>query len=64
MYHVMINNFNTFMYNHTLNRGRKHFCRYCLQVFSTEKVLKCHFKDCFKIDGKKMFKMPKKSEYV
>ena len=28
-----INNFNTFVYENTLHRGRKHFCRYCLQAF-------------------------------
>ena len=33
-------------------RGRKHFCRYCLQAVSTEEVLKCHINDCFKINGK------------
>ena len=40
------------------------FCRYCLQAFSTEDILKRHIKDCFKINGKKRIKMPKKGEYV
>ena len=39
-------NFNTFMYD------QKHFCRYCLQAFSTEVILKRHIKDCFKVNGK------------
>ena len=30
----------------------KHFCRYCLQAFSTEEILKHHIRDCFKINGK------------
>ena len=47
------------MYDHTLHRERKHFCRYCLQAFSTEKILKFHIKDCFKINGKKRIIMPK-----
>ena len=38
---------------HTLNRGRKHFCRYCLQAFSTEEILIYHIKDCFRTNGKK-----------
>ena len=29
-----------YMYGHTLHRGRKHFCRYYLQVLSTEEILK------------------------
>ena len=52
------------MYDHTLYRGRKYFCRYCLQAFSTEKILKWHVKDCFKINGKQRIIMPKKGEYI
>ena len=40
------------MYDHNLHRGRKHFCRYCLQAFSAEEILKSNIKDCFKINGK------------
>ena len=50
-HYVLIKDFNTFMYDHTLHRGRKHFCRYCLQAFGTVEKLKCHIKDCFKING-------------
>ena len=39
-YYVLIKHYNTFMYNHTLHRGRKIFCCYCLQAFSTEEILK------------------------
>ena len=56
--------FNTFMYGHTLHRGRKHFCGYCLQALSTEKILKCHIKDGFKINSKQNIIMPKKVKYV
>ena len=38
------------MYDHTLHRGKKHFCRYNLQVFRTEEILKRHIKYCFKIN--------------
>ena len=52
------------MYDHTLHRGRKHFCCYCLQAFSTEEILTCHIKDFFKINGKQRIKMPKRVEYL
>ena len=52
------------MYGHTLDCGRKHFCFYCLQGFSTEEILNCNVKDCFNIRHKERIKMPKKSEYV
>ena len=46
-----------------LHRRRKHFCRYCLQAFSAEQILKSHIKDCFKINGKQRIIMPKKGEF-
>ena len=56
--YVLIKDFNTFMYDHTLRRGRKHFCHYCLRAFSTEEILKRHIKDCFKINCKQRIIMP------
>ena len=52
------------MYDHSLHRGRKLFCRYCLHAFITEEILKPHIKDCFKINGKQAIKMPNKGQYV
>ena len=36
-HYVFIKDFNTFIYNHSLYLGRKHFCRYCLLAFSAKK---------------------------
>ena len=63
-HYVLIKDFNTFIYEHTLHRGRKHFCRCCLQAFSTEKILKIHIKDSFKVNGKQRVITPKKGEFV
>ena len=49
------------MYDH---RGRKHFCHYYLQAFSTEEILKCRIKDCFKINDKQRIIMPKKKSML
>ena len=54
----------TFIYDHTLHRGEKHFSRYFLQDFRIVKILKGHVNDCFKINGKQMIKMLEKGEYV
>ena len=35
----------------------KNVCSYCLQDFSTMKILKSHVNDCCKIDNKQMIKM-------
>ena len=63
-HYVLIKEFNTFMYDHTLYRGRKHFCCYFLKDFSVIEILKSHANDCLKINGKQMIEMPKKGEYV
>ena len=55
---------NRFTYDHSLHRGRKCFCCYCLHAFITEQVLKHHVKDFFKINVKQNIKLPKKDEYV
>ena len=47
------------MYDHTLHRGRNHFCRCCLQAFRTAENLK-YIKDYFEVNGKQTIKMPKK----
>ena len=63
-HYVRITNFNTFRSDHTLRRERQHFCRYCLQTFSTEEILKRQIKDWFRINDTQSINMPKKFEYV
>ena len=63
-HYVFIKDFNTLINDDTLHRGTKHFCRYCLQTFSTEEMLKRHIKDCFKINDKEKIILPKKGKYV
>ena len=43
--------FDRFIFNKTKNKN-KHFCRYCLQNFSSEKVLQEHKKIGLKINSK------------
>ena len=63
-HYIRIKDFNTFMHDHTLHRGRKHFSCYFLQAFSREKILKSHIKDRFKINGKQRTIISKKGKYV
>ena len=49
--------FNTVMYDLTLRRGRKYFCRYCLKAICTAEILKSHV-DCITVNGKRLIKMP------
>ena len=50
------------MYDQKTHRGRNHFCSYYIKGFSTEKVLKRHVKDCFKINVNLIIVMSKKVE--
>ena len=63
-HHALIKDFNTFICDHTLHHGRKHFCHYCSQDFSAEEILKSHIKDCFKTNDKQRIIMPKQGEFV
>ena len=47
------------MYDHTLHSGRKHLYRHYLLAFGAKEILKCHIKDCVRINGKQRIKMPK-----
>ena len=38
--------------NKNKNNNKKHFCRYCLQCFISEKVFQEHKKVCLKINCK------------
>ena len=51
------------MGDQTFHCGRKHCCRYCLQVFSTVEILKLHIEDSFKVETKQRIIKPEKEEY-
>ena len=56
---VLIKDFNTFVYNQTLRRYRKHFCHYCFQSFRTAQLLERDVNDCFDINSKQVINMAK-----
>ena len=63
-HYVLIKDFNTFMYNQTKHKERKHFCMYCLQCFSSESILANHVNNCLTINGNQAINMPKKGENI
>ena len=62
-HYVLMTHFNTFMYYHTLHSGKTFFVAIVCKLLAL-KNLKCQAKDCFKINGKIITKMPKKGEFV
>ena len=63
-HYVLIRDFNTFMYNQSKHKERKHFYMYCLQCFSSESILVKHTNNCLTINGKQAINMPKKGENI
>ena len=63
-HYILIKDFNSFMYNQSKHKERKHFCMHCLQCFSSERILANHVKNCLKINGNQAINMPKKGENI
>ena len=57
--YVNIKNFDRFMLSKTKNKGKKYFCKNCLQCFNSEKILIDHKEDCLVINGKQSVKLEK-----
>ena len=58
-HYVYIKDFNRLMFNKTRYKGKKYFCKSCLQCFSSESVLDSHKKDCLLINGGQNVKLEK-----
>ena len=63
-HYVLIKDFNAFMYNQSKHEERKHFCMYCLQCFSSERILANHVNNCLTINGAQAINMPKQGENI
>ena len=63
-HYVLIKDFNTFMYNQSKHKERKHFCMSCLQCFSSERILANHVNNCLTINGAQAINMPKQGENI
>ena len=63
-HYVLIKDFNAFMYNQTKHKNKKHFSMYCLQCFSSERILANHVNNCLTINGAQAINMPKQGENI
>ena len=63
-HYVLIKDFNKFMYKQTKHKARKHFCMYCLQCFSSDRVLNNHVENCIIVNGKQAIKMPEEGNNI
>ena len=58
-HYVYIKNFDRFMFHKTENKNKKHFCKNCLQCFSSKNMLTEHKEDCLSINGTKFARLEK-----
>ena len=63
-HYVLIKDFNKFMFHQTNHKEKKHFCMYCLQCFSSERVLNNHTENCMIFNGEQAIKMPSKDNNI
>ena len=63
-HYVLIKDFNALMYNQTKHNEKKHFCMYCLQCFSSERILAIHVNNCLTINGAQAINLPKQGENI
>ena len=52
------------MYNKSKHKERKHFCIYCLQCFSSERILANHVNNCLTVNGAQAINMLKQGENI
>ena len=60
-HYAYIKDFDRFMFNKAKNRNKKHFCKCCLQCFSSKEILIEHKKYCLVINGKRSVKLKSSS---
>ena len=56
-HYVYIKDFNRFMCNKIIFKNKKDFCKYCLQCFSSKRVLVESKEVCLEINGKLTVKL-------
>ena len=56
-HYAYIKDFSRFMCKKIKNKNKKRFCRYCLQYFSSKKVLEERQNVCLKINGEQSVKL-------
>ena len=59
-HYVWIKDFNRSMFNQNKHQHRQHFCRHCLQCFTSKEIFNKHTSNCIVVNGKQAVRMPKK----
>ena len=63
-HYVWIKDFNKLCYCQTKHKNKKHFCKNCIQCFSSKEVLEKHKPDCMAINEAQAIELPKEGDEV
>ncbi len=63
-HYVWIKDFNKLNFGITKYAHKKHFCKHCLQHFTTEKICSEHSERCFEVNGAQAIQMPKEGSTI
>ena len=58
-HYVYIKDFDRFMFHKTKNKNKKHFCKSCLQCFSSKNILTEHKEVCLRINDAQFLRFEK-----
>src|SRR5277367_5010915 len=63
-HYVWIKDFDKLCYAHTRHKAKKHFCKNCIQCFTTKEVLEKHKPDCTVLNDCQAVKLPKEGALI
>src|SRR6266536_2315918 len=58
-HYVLITDFDKLNFKITKHNKKQHFCKYCIQHFTTEEELEKHMENCMTINGEQAVELPK-----
>ena len=63
-HYVWIKDFNKLCFSQTKNTSKKHFCKNCIQCFSSKEVLEKHKPDCMTLNDGQAVELPKEGSSI
>src|SRR5271156_4507811 len=61
-HYIWIKDLNKLCHNHTKHDGKKHFCKNCIQCFTTKEILEKHKPDCMTLNKYQAVKLPQRDK--
>ena len=63
-HYVWIKDFNKLSFSQTKDTSKKHFCKNCIQCFSSKEVLEKHKPDCMTLNDGQAVELPKEGSLI